>query len=86
MARAMGGAPAEIKVRITSAPPAKRAAGAAGKCLVGQQPSEPGGALDERGHTEQVREIGPAPLFLKPRTYGSRGPSPVNIGSNNRGP
>ncbi|KAG9438868.1 hypothetical protein H6P81_021181 [Aristolochia fimbriata] len=30
--------------RITSAEPAWRAAGAAGKCLVGQQPSEPGGA------------------------------------------
>ncbi|KAK1354318.1 hypothetical protein POM88_047574 [Heracleum sosnowskyi] len=28
-----------------------RAAGATGKCLVGQQPN---GALDERGHTEQV--------------------------------
>ncbi|KAL8104430.1 hypothetical protein AgCh_028589 [Apium graveolens] len=54
MARAMGG-PAERKARIKSAPPAKRAAGAAGKCLVGQQPSEPGGALDERGHTEQLR-------------------------------
>lgn len=49
MARAMGGGPAERTVRITSAPPVKRAAGAAGKCLVGQQPSEPGGALDERG-------------------------------------
>ncbi|KAH0667527.1 hypothetical protein KY290_034999 [Solanum tuberosum] len=44
-----GRAPAERKVRITSAPPAKRAAGAAGKCLVSQQPSEPGGALEERG-------------------------------------
>lgn len=52
----------ERTVRITGAPPAWRAAGAAGKCLVGQQPSAPGGALDERGHTEQVREIGPAPL------------------------
>ena len=62
MARAMG-APAERTVRIRSAEPAKRAAGAAGKCLVGQEPSEPGGALDERGHTEQVREIGPAPLY-----------------------
>lgn len=49
MSRAMGGAPAERTVRITSAPPVKGAAGAAGKCLVGQQPSEPGGALDERG-------------------------------------
>lgn len=48
MARAMG-APAERTVRIRSAEPAKRAAGAAGKCLVGQEPSEPGGALDERG-------------------------------------
>lgn len=63
MARAMRGAPAERTVRITSAPPVKRAAGAAGKCLLGQQPSEPGGALDERGHTEQVREISPAPLY-----------------------
>ncbi|KAL8147158.1 hypothetical protein AgCh_004760 [Apium graveolens] len=44
-----GGAPAERIARITSAPPTKRAAGAAGKCLVGQQPSEPGGALDEGG-------------------------------------
>ena len=49
MARALRGAPAERTVRITSAPPVKRAAGAAGKCLLGQQPSEPGGALDERG-------------------------------------
>lgn len=48
MARAMG-APAERTVRIRSAEPAKRAAGAAGKCLVGQEPSEPGVALDERG-------------------------------------
>lgn len=42
-------APAEKTVRITSAPPAWRAAGAAGKFLVGQQPCEPGGALDKRG-------------------------------------
>ncbi|KAG9438456.1 hypothetical protein H6P81_021597 [Aristolochia fimbriata] len=34
--------------RITSAEPAWRAAGAAGKCLVGQQPSEPGGAQAAR--------------------------------------
>ena len=48
------------------------------------------------GHTEQIREIGPAFLKKKkkqgplrevePRTYGSRGSSPVNIGSKNRGP
>ncbi|RWR98287.1 NADH-quinone oxidoreductase protein [Cinnamomum micranthum f. kanehirae] len=43
------GAPAKRTVRITSAPPAWRLARAAGKCLVGQQPSESGGALDERG-------------------------------------
>jgi len=49
MASAMGGAPAERTVRITSAEPVKRAAGAAGKCFVGQQTCEPGGALDERG-------------------------------------
>lgn len=47
MARAIRG-PAERPVRITSAPPVKRAARAAGKRLVGQQPSEPGGALDGR--------------------------------------
>ncbi|ESQ43401.1 hypothetical protein EUTSA_v10015055mg [Eutrema salsugineum] len=80
-------------VRITSAPPVKRAAGAAGKYLVGQQSS---GHSTKGGHTEQVREIGPAPLYkkqgplreVKPRTYGSRDSSPVNIGSNktsNRG-
>lgn len=51
MARAIGGGPSRenSKDNERSAPPAKRAAGAAGKCLVGQQPSEPGGALDERG-------------------------------------
>ncbi|KAL0771686.1 hypothetical protein Bca101_036837 [Brassica carinata] len=68
-------------VRITSAPPVKQVAGAAGKYLVGQQSS---GHSTKGGHTEQVREIGPAPLYkkqgplreVKPNIYGSRGSSP----------
>ena len=73
MARTMGGAPAERKVRITSAPPAKRAAGAAGKCLVGQQPSEPGGALDEKGGTlSKYEKLAPL-LFLKTKDLWKSG-------------
>ena len=72
--------PAERTVRITSAPPVKGAAGAAGKCLVGQQPSEPGGALDERGAHWASTIIFPRSALLKartttglkPRTYGSQ--------------
>uniref|UniRef100_A0A0D2ZQG4 Uncharacterized protein n=1 Tax=Brassica oleracea var. oleracea TaxID=109376 RepID=A0A0D2ZQG4_BRAOL len=61
-------------VRITSAPPVKRAAGAAGKYLVGQQSS---GHSTKGGHTEQVREIGPAPLYKKqgPLREGKRSDS-----------
>ena len=86
------GAPAERTVRITSAPPAFRAAGAAGKCLVGNSPVNREEHSTKGGHTKQVQEIGPAPRKVspvkevKPRTYGSRGSSLVNIGSNNRRP
>ena len=41
MARAMGGDPTRENSKDNER-------GAAGKYLVGQQPSEPGGALDER--------------------------------------
>ncbi|KAK4372038.1 hypothetical protein RND71_007422 [Anisodus tanguticus] len=48
--------PAERKVRITSAPPAKRAAGAVGKCLASQQPIEPGGALEEESEAAKKQD------------------------------
>lgn len=97
MARAMGGAPAERteQNRKDNECSARQAGGRSSRqvLLVGQQSS---GHSTKGGHTEQVREIGPAPLYkkqgplreVKPRTYGSRGSSPVNIGSNktsNRG-
>jgi len=99
MARAMGGASAERTEqnhRKDNECSARQAGGRSSRQVLGRPTVQ--WALDERGHTEQVREIGPAPLYKKqgpttggqkPRTYGSRGSSPVNIGSNktsNRGP
>lgn len=68
MTIAIGGAPAERTVR--SAPPVKRAARAAGKCLVDQQPSEPGGALDEKGGGTPIKYDKLAPLhFIKSKDH-----------------
>jgi hypothetical protein len=79
MARAMGGA--ERTVRRTSAPPAFRAAGAAGKCLVGQQPSEPGGALDARGaHWASTIKF-PRSTLLKARRSNQ---GPMEVGARPR--
>lgn len=47
MARAMGGDPNRENSKDNERG-ARFSGGAAGKYLVGQQPSEPGGALDER--------------------------------------
>lgn len=49
MARAMGGGPSGENSKDNERSARQAGGRAAGKCLVGQQPSEPGGALDERG-------------------------------------
>lgn len=85
MARAMRGAPAERIVRITSAPPVKRAAGAAGKCLLGQQPSEPGGALDERGGTlSKYEKLAPLRFIKSKDRYGRSNQGPMEVGARPR--
>ena len=85
MARAIRG-PAERPVRITSAPPVKRAARAAGKRLVGQQPSEPGGALDGRkgGTLSKYEKLAPLRFIKSKDHYGRSNQGPMEVGARPR--